>query len=756
MTVGPDLTVDPAQAYLEQGMREGVPTEEEPHERVAVVVAAGLLAAFALMAEALRMQGPPTTEGAAIDLVNKLWRKYTPAWLQVSVSAFQYALELGSTQGLSHEDVAALAAAYAEALGDYANQSSAVAVAEGFMAQTNAGWDATVAWRRAAAGYGLDSRGMRTYITPLLIRPTSYQSAEIPEITKVTLGKLLHRRALGLADNESYHATQLGKCLVWQFQRNQGIISPDAQKVWRTAHDEKVCPVCGPLDGVAVGLDDSFQVGELSLICPGVHPNCRCRVELSYAVIAKAKDWSPQREARTKRNQQGEFSRVETRVRHADPVRAREAQHVAELLAAAAKQGEEALTREESLTRVDSLTRDSSLSRADELTRQADELTRDQGLTRGLTRDTAFGAMLRRKSKTRNVTKIYWFQETPEEPAHEESVVEEEEIPSDDDGEPYQPNTVVLNGAAYFQALLNHMHSPEGKGRFNLKDYAVTEAHPMFNLKVGSIVDFDAVGQGKPGEDGGWVSPAMKGYDDPGGKDGTNWIEPLLNWSAYRNQIGSIDAYQQREYVAQNVDAYLEEVIHNPDDYSRGDESVTVMNYLTDDDIDRIAVIARRHGASLPSDWKKMSSEERRVHVQDIYEQPEYGSYRSPDKERAWAIALEEVTGNVLADENRELLVAADLQDATVHDVAPDLFVFHGHYGRDLTTLEGQYIVNDIEFHELNLQQNQAMRDEMGEMDYRDDAMFRQVRVFHLEPYEPPWVPQTPQEFSASMPPVEE
>ena len=288
MTIGPDLSIDPASAFLEQGAADGYvePEGTEPHTRVAVVIAAGLLASFALTAKALSEHAPPPTPGAAVELINEIWGKVTPAWMRMSIEAFRYAIELGSTQGLTEHDVVALAESYAGALGDYANQTSASAVAEGFAAQLNAGWDPGVAWRRASMGYGLDERGMKGFISPLLIRPASYRTAEIPPENHSMLVKMLRRRAMGLADNESYHASQLGKTMVWQFQRNQGLIPPDAMKVWRTAHDEKVCAVCGPVDGQSVGLDEMFELASGKLVCPGAHPNCRCTVELSYSPFA--------------------------------------------------------------------------------------------------------------------------------------------------------------------------------------------------------------------------------------------------------------------------------------------------------------------------------------------------------------------------------------------------------------------------------------------------------------------------------------
>ena len=42
---------------------------------------------------------------------------------------------------------------------------------------------------------------------------------------------------------------------------------------WNTANDELVCPICGPLDGDQVPLDDEFDGG---FEAPPAHPRCRC------------------------------------------------------------------------------------------------------------------------------------------------------------------------------------------------------------------------------------------------------------------------------------------------------------------------------------------------------------------------------------------------------------------------------------------------------------------------------------------------
>lgn len=57
-------------------------------------------------------------------------------------------------------------------------------------------------------------------------------------------------------------------------------------KKWRTARDERVCPVCRPLDGKIIGIDtkySSFPRGEDKFGFEGehppAHPNCNCSIE---------------------------------------------------------------------------------------------------------------------------------------------------------------------------------------------------------------------------------------------------------------------------------------------------------------------------------------------------------------------------------------------------------------------------------------------------------------------------------------------
>ena len=61
----------------------------------------------------------------------------------------------------------------------------------------------------------------------------------------------------------------------------QANLMGECKKVWCTANDERVCGLCGPLDGKEIAMDDEFDY-KSSLNYPGIklvpplHPHCRC------------------------------------------------------------------------------------------------------------------------------------------------------------------------------------------------------------------------------------------------------------------------------------------------------------------------------------------------------------------------------------------------------------------------------------------------------------------------------------------------
>lgn len=101
------------------------------------------------------------------------------------------------------------------------------------------------------------------------------------------MGKVyLSRRAARILDNEDTVAQNFGRQILFMNAVAKGYLPADTQKVWLTAVDERVCPVCAPMDSVAVNIDEPFLVRshrglvhhDTKLWVPPAHTNCRCTV----------------------------------------------------------------------------------------------------------------------------------------------------------------------------------------------------------------------------------------------------------------------------------------------------------------------------------------------------------------------------------------------------------------------------------------------------------------------------------------------
>jgi SPP1 gp7 family putative phage head morphogenesis protein len=84
-----------------------------------------------------------------------------------------------------------------------------------------------------------------------------------------------HRyRAQNIARTELADAYNHGHYYATKDAQSQGYIG-DCKKVWLTADDERVCPVCGAIDGEERRMEYPFSIG---VIVPPAHPSCRCAV----------------------------------------------------------------------------------------------------------------------------------------------------------------------------------------------------------------------------------------------------------------------------------------------------------------------------------------------------------------------------------------------------------------------------------------------------------------------------------------------
>lgn len=87
-------------------------------------------------------------------------------------------------------------------------------------------------------------------------------------------------RADKIARTETMRAANEGQLEAWNQAEEQGLLTGDEQKEWITTPDDRLCPICEPLDGVQVARDDTFEGDGEQLDGPPAHPRCRCVVAL--------------------------------------------------------------------------------------------------------------------------------------------------------------------------------------------------------------------------------------------------------------------------------------------------------------------------------------------------------------------------------------------------------------------------------------------------------------------------------------------
>jgi len=96
----------------------------------------------------------------------------------------------------------------------------------------------------------------------------------------------LHRvRAETIAITEMAYAYNYGQQAYMEQCIRDGLIG-GAQKKWMTAFDERVCEVCGKIDGEVVEMEADFSIG---VLVPPAHPRCRCVV--NYINVLPPTDW---------------------------------------------------------------------------------------------------------------------------------------------------------------------------------------------------------------------------------------------------------------------------------------------------------------------------------------------------------------------------------------------------------------------------------------------------------------------------------
>jgi hypothetical protein len=184
---------------------------------------------------------------------------------------------------------------------------------------------------------------------------------------------------------------------------------------------------------------------------------------------------------------------------------------------------------------------------------------------------------------------------------------------------------------------------------------------------------------------------------------------------------------------------------------------------MLEDSIDRlgadaVALIARKKGAVMPPHFGDWDDAEKLAYMLEGYQNelkdtPKVWTLESNKIPHPWSDAMDAVKTQYSYDVVGEEDTAADLQDATADAIPPDLFVFDGYYGPAAGLVEGKYEVTNMEIKRLSLNQKMHLEEELSERD--ENVRFDEVRVIHLKPIEPAWMPQTPEELRRGLPPID-
>lgn len=102
-----------------------------------------------------------------------------------------------------------------------------------------------------------------------------------------TYAQRLHRhRAEMIARTETMAASNQGQLEVWRQARDDGVLGPEARKVWILTPDERLCPICAAIptmaENHAIPIQHMFATDVGPLLAPPAHPSCRCTLALVF------------------------------------------------------------------------------------------------------------------------------------------------------------------------------------------------------------------------------------------------------------------------------------------------------------------------------------------------------------------------------------------------------------------------------------------------------------------------------------------
>ena len=256
-----------------------------PAEALEAALAVTRAAVVREVKEQLTGIGAPT-QGQLLQIVDLAWRtafwRYRKVSAPILADAYLRAYLAANAGDVPSSVIYNLADQHAEKVGEYFHATSREALAEGYNALVNRRVPARAAADRVMEAYGLSPRQMRGYnaATTFATPVTDQRPRPLKARAREYADKAFTSRVKKLAKQEEHNIDEQAKQFAWMWLQDKGRLNEKAQKLWITAKDERVCPVCGPLHGKKVGINERFRTKEGEFWTPGLHPNCRCVVRL--------------------------------------------------------------------------------------------------------------------------------------------------------------------------------------------------------------------------------------------------------------------------------------------------------------------------------------------------------------------------------------------------------------------------------------------------------------------------------------------
>jgi SPP1 gp7 family putative phage head morphogenesis protein len=88
-------------------------------------------------------------------------------------------------------------------------------------------------------------------------------------------------RAENIARTETMRASNEGQLEAWDQATDAGLLTGTEEKEWIVTPDDRLCPICEPMEGETAALNEDFDVDGDKIDAPPAHPRCRCTVGLN-------------------------------------------------------------------------------------------------------------------------------------------------------------------------------------------------------------------------------------------------------------------------------------------------------------------------------------------------------------------------------------------------------------------------------------------------------------------------------------------